>query len=511
MTGSMTISGWVYARSFPVDDAAVVSKRAVGEFGYQLDVTVDRGPRTIGFKLTNSSGGAMFRYGATALQVNGWYHVAGVYDAATQSLHVYLNGQLDDGALVGTVSASQQGSAENVTIGRRAGRTGFEFAGLIDEVRIYSRALTLAEIQTDMATPVGAVGSSDVNPPNVSLSQPGDGAVVSDIVQVQASASDDVGVAGVVFYVDGVASGAQDTAAPYALTWDTRTVSNGAHVLTARAYDTSGNAALSAPVTVTVSNTSYFQNEILATGFTLPTAIKFLPDGRLLVVTLAGVIWVMSPPYTQPDPTPFLQLTNVGSAGVQQGVYDIAFDPDFANNHYYYIFYTLGTPNRDRLSRFTADSTLTGTIAGSELVLYQDPEDANAEHHGGAIAFGNDGKLYFTTGEHFVAGDSQLLTNPRGKIHRINPDGTVPTDNPFYDGAGPNWDSIWAIGLRNPYRAYYDVPTGRLFVGDVGGNDYSTAVEEVDLGARGANYGWPMPEGEGSFLKFLNNCVIHMF
>ena len=128
-------------------------------------------------------------------------------------------------------------------------------------------------------------------------------------------------------------------------------------------------------------------------------------------------------------------------------------------------------------------------------MLYQDPQDANAEHHGGAIIFGNDGKLYFTTGEHFDAAVAQDLSNPRGKIHRINPDGTVPTDNPFYDGSGPNWDSIWAYGLRNPYRAFYDAPTGRLYIGDVGGNDYATAKEEVNLGARGANYGWPDHEG----------------
>ena len=109
--------------------------------------------------------------------------------------------------------------------------------------------------------------------------------------------------------------------------------------------------------------------------------------------------------------------------------------------------------------------------------------------------FGNDGKLYFTTGDHFQGSPSQDLGSPRGKIHRINPDGTVPTDNPFYDGNGPNVDSIWALGLRNPYRAYYDAPTGRLFVGDVGGNDNSTSQEEVDLGAAGANYGWPNSEG----------------
>ena len=88
--------------------------------------------------------------------------------------------------------------------------------------------------------------------------------------------------------------------------------------------------------------------------------------------------------------------------------------------------------------------------------------DAASEHHGGALNFGNDGKLYFTTGEHFTPASAQSLTNPRGKIHRINKDGTVPTDNPFYDGAGPNVDSIWAHGLRNPFRAHYDAPTGRF-------------------------------------------------
>ena len=170
---------------------------------------------------------------------------------------------------------------------------------------------------------------------------------------------------------------------------------------------------------------------------------------------------------------------------------DVALDPNFVANHHYYVFYTKDIPNRDRLSRFTANAALDGTIAGSEVILYEDPQTADTEHHGGAINFGNDGQLYFTTGEHFNASNAQDLTNPRGKIHRINSDGTVPTDNPFYDGAGPHWDSIWAYGLRNPFRACYDAPTGRLYVADVGGNNYSTAYEEVDLGQAGKNYGWP--------------------
>ena len=115
----MTVSAWVNSAAFPGDDAAIVSKRASGEIGFQLDTTIDRGPRTIGFKLTNSSGGHMFRYGATTLQANTWYFVTGVYDAATSALHVYLNGQLDDGTLLGTVTATQQNSTANVNIGRR--------------------------------------------------------------------------------------------------------------------------------------------------------------------------------------------------------------------------------------------------------------------------------------------------------------------------------------------------------------------------------------------------------
>ena len=243
-----------------------------------------------------------------------------------------------------------------------------------------------------------------------------------------------------------------------------------------------------------------FTNDVLATGFDLPTAIKFLPDGRMLVVELQGKIWVLPPPYTQKDPNEFLDIhTNVGSAGVQQGIYDIVLDPAFGpdrQNHYYYIFYTLKTPNHDRLSRFTANSSLTGTVVNSEKVLYEDPQDANAEHHGGALAFGNDGKLYFTTGDHFVTNPavSQDLTSPRGKIHRINPDGTIPTDNPTWGGA-THLGSVWAKGLRNPFRAYYDAPTGRFFVGDVGGNVPSTSIEEIELGAAGANYGWPNSEG----------------
>ena len=115
--------------------AKVCEVVALRNGGFQLDATVDTGSRTIGFKLTNSSSGDMIRYGATTLQPNTWYYITGVYDAAAQTLHVYLNGQLDDGQLVGTVTATQQTSSLDVEIGQRPGNPGtFEFNGRIDEV-----------------------------------------------------------------------------------------------------------------------------------------------------------------------------------------------------------------------------------------------------------------------------------------------------------------------------------------------------------------------------------------
>ena len=193
----------------------------------------------------------------------------------------------------------------------------------------------------------------------------------------------------------------------------------------------------------------------------------------MLVAELQGKIKVLPPPYTTPDPTPFLQLTNVGSAGVQQGIYDLALDPELRHQ-----------PLLLRLLHARARRTATASRAspptprsparspGSEFVLYQDPQDANAEHHGGAINFGNDGKIYFTTGEHFHAGSCAGPDQARAarscastRTARSRPT-TRSTTAP-----GPNYDSIWALGLRNPYRAYYDAPTGRLLIGDVGGND----------------------------------------
>ena len=147
LMGSMTISAWINSTSFPIDDAAIVSTH---DQGYQLDTTVDTGPRTIGFKLVDRCGNTMARYGATELVRDTWYHVSGVYDADARTLNVYLNSHLDDGFLLGPVAPVQKASSQPVCVGRRPDLRGYEFAGLIDDVRIYSRALKQVEIEKAM-------------------------------------------------------------------------------------------------------------------------------------------------------------------------------------------------------------------------------------------------------------------------------------------------------------------------------------------------------------------------
>jgi hypothetical protein len=148
LTGSMTITAWIRSTSFPFDDAVIVSQRNPN-VGYQLDTTIDRGRRTIGFKLHNACGELMARYGATPLITGTWYHVAGVYDAKAKTMDVYLNGRLDNGFLLGTITSSQISSRSTVYVGRRAAKT-FEFAEDIDDVRIYSTPLTKSEIAAVM-------------------------------------------------------------------------------------------------------------------------------------------------------------------------------------------------------------------------------------------------------------------------------------------------------------------------------------------------------------------------
>ena len=149
-TGSMTWSAWVYATGNPPDDGVIVAS------SWELKTTPDTGART--FSISFWPGGpTTLRYSRTLVSTNTWYHVAGVYNAAAQTLDIFVNGVLDNGVLVGTVPSSHVLPSVNTTIGKRlAGSAGYYFKGMIDNVRIYTRALSAGEIMNDMNTQVRA-------------------------------------------------------------------------------------------------------------------------------------------------------------------------------------------------------------------------------------------------------------------------------------------------------------------------------------------------------------------
>src|SRR6266700_4844186 len=212
-----------------------------------------------------------------------------------------------------------------------------------------------------------------------------------------------------------------------------------------------------------------------------PTAMAFAPDERLFVCQQGGQLRVIKNGVLLS--TPFVTLT-VDSSG-ERGLLGIAFDPNFATNNYVYLYYTVpGSPSHNRLSRFTASGDV--AAGGSEVaILNLDNLTTATNHNGGAIHFGSDGKLYIAVGENANPANSQTLTNLLGKVLRINSDGTIPSDNPFFNTSGARKE-IWALGLRNPFTFAFQPGTTRMFINDVGQNTW----EEIDDGVAGSNYGW---------------------
>jgi Concanavalin A-like lectin/glucanases superfamily/Domain of unknown function (DUF1929)/Bacterial Ig domain len=249
LTGSMTVEAWVRAAANPADDGQIVAKS--DDSGWQLKTSPDTGPQTFGAKAWSTAASAQ-RYTTTVRSLNTWYHVASVYDATARTLQIYVNGVLDNGSLGGTVPAGQTNRPVNVNIGRRTG--GYYFNGIIDEVRIYNRALAQIEIQSDMNTPVGGTPPPpDTVPPQVSITSPATGDSITTATVVSASASDNVGVAGVQFRVDGAPLGGEVNVPPYSVSWNALASGVGPHTLTAVARDAFGNTTTSGSVAVVVA------------------------------------------------------------------------------------------------------------------------------------------------------------------------------------------------------------------------------------------------------------------
>lgn len=249
-----------------------------------------------------------------------------------------------------------------------------------------------------------------------------------------------------------------------------------------------------------------FTDTQIAQGFTSPTAMSILPDGRILVIQQDGVIRLIKDDVLLP--TPFYTVQNVDSFA-ERGCLGMVADPNVAVNNSFYVYCTVidGAISHNRLMRVTAAGD--SVLAGSEQILLDLPAipPGTQWHMGGAMRFGVDGKLYVAVGgqeddrvEPAEASNSQNLANPFGKILRLNPDGSVPADNPFINRADVSYKAIFSFGLRNPFTFDIQPGTGLMYINDVGAGSF----EEINQGAAGANFGWPFVEGASADARFIN-------
>jgi glucose/arabinose dehydrogenase len=237
-----------------------------------------------------------------------------------------------------------------------------------------------------------------------------------------------------------------------------------------------------------------FSEVQVAGGLVRASAMEFAPDGRLFVCLQDGQLRVIKNGVLLTEP--FLAV-RVESSG-DRGLLGVAFDPNFSSNNFVYLYYTVPSdPVHNRLSRFTANGDV--ALANSEVVLLDlDDLNTSAGHNGGPIHFGPDGKLYVGVGFNEDPSNSQTLDNLLGKILRLNADGSIPTDNPFYGTAKGVNRAIWSLGLRNPFAIAFQPGTNLMLINDVG--DFTW--EEINEGIAGSNYGWPINEGPTSDPRF---------
>ena len=267
-------------------------------------------------------------------------------------------------------------------------------------------------------------------------------------------------------------------------------------------------AGANPPVRAVAGNLAVTATQV-AHGFNEPVGIVFTGapgDKRMIIVERAGLIKIIEPGSAVPLPTPFLDISSEidTSSNDEKGLLGLAFDPNYAANHHFYVYYT--TLNLDNtgdydihLSRFNVSGD-PNVASPAETILLTIPHPVHQNHNGGQLQFGPDGYLYLGPGDGGTGGDNaQNKGNLLGKILRLNvsdvPTYTIPAGNPFTKTVGAQGE-IWAFGLRNPWRFSFDRTTGDLYIGDVGESNW----EEVDFQAAnssgGQNYGWNCFEGD---------------
>jgi len=228
--------------------------------------------------------------------------------------------------------------------------------------------------------------------------------------------------------------------------------------------------------------------ETVAEGLIHPWAIAFLPDGRMLVTERPGRMRLVN--MEGQVTAPLEGVPKVFAQG-QGGLLDVALAPDFQSSGTIYFSYAEpreGGRNGTAVARARlVEGDDRPRLEDVQIIFRQQPSYRADVHFGSRIVVAPDGKLFITLGERFQMQYAQDLSRHWGKVVRINPDGSVPEDNPFVgrEGARPE---IWSYGHRNPQAAGLHPETGELWIVDHG----PRGGDEVNVVRKGLNYGWPV-------------------
>ncbi len=225
--------------------------------------------------------------------------------------------------------------------------------------------------------------------------------------------------------------------------------------------------------------------ETVAQGLEHPWALAFLPDGRLLVTERPGRLRVVTP--EGQVSAPVAGVPQVFARG-QGGLLDVALDPKFAGNRLVYLSYAEPGERGTAGTAVARGRLVENRLEGVQVIYRQQPKVSSSAHFGSRLVFGRDGTLFVTQGDRFNYSDeAQDLSNHIGKIVRINPDGSIPRDNPFVNRLNAR-PEIWSYGHRNVQAAALDPQTGQLWTVEHG----ARGGDELNRPEAGKNYGWPV-------------------
>ena len=223
----------------------------------------------------------------------------------------------------------------------------------------------------------------------------------------------------------------------------------------------------------------------VASGLRHPWGMTFLPDGRMLVTERESDIRIVTLAGEKSAPLKGVPEAYVSGQG---GILDVALDPAFPENNLVYVSFSEPGPGGAGTAVLRAKLDLEGeALKQGEIIFRQEPKTNGGRHFGSRLVFAPDGTLFITVGERGERDRTQDFTINRGQVVRVNPDGTIPTDNPFVGVAGRR-PEVWSYGHRNPQGAALHPQTGRLWTVEHG----ARGGDEINRPEAGKNYGWPV-------------------